>query len=157
MFQAPCTALDLVTAALIPGTEIRSDNTKLFEFKHQSICRSKYTVSDSPSDLDSHSQEIQTLSLVSCCETVQIEEREPQQHCFKLGRWDVLQRGKAALPSLHSCKSMELVGRRRLNSCLAPCQIKWLCCEETARGREAGEGHLSRAENFQGGPCVRSG
>lgn len=41
-------------------------------------------VADSSSDLDSHSQEIQTLNLVSCCETVQIKERESQWDCFKL-------------------------------------------------------------------------
>lgn len=31
-----------------------------------------------------HSQEIQTLNLVSCCKTVQIEERESRRDCFKL-------------------------------------------------------------------------
>lgn len=45
----------------------------------------------------------------------------------------ILQRGKAAWPSLPSCKTMELVERKWLNSCLVPCQVKWLCCEETAR------------------------
>lgn len=40
----PCTALDLVTATLIPDSQIRSDNTKLFEFKHHSVYRSKYRV-----------------------------------------------------------------------------------------------------------------
>lgn len=53
LFQPPGTALDLVTATLIPVTEIKNDNTKFFELKHQSVCRLKYMVADSPSDLDS--------------------------------------------------------------------------------------------------------
>lgn len=60
MFQAVGTALGSVTAVPNCGTEIGSDNTKLFEFKHQPVCRSEYTAADSPSDLSSHSQEIQT-------------------------------------------------------------------------------------------------
>jgi len=119
MFQAPGTALDLVTATLIPTAEIRSDNVKLFEFKHQSVCRSKYAAADSPSDLDCHSPEIQTLHPVSCCETVQIEERESLWDCFKLEEGMFCKEEKQPY-----CISTELVGTRRLNSCLAPCQIK---------------------------------
>lgn len=60
MFQAVGTASGSVTATPSCGAEIGRDDTKLFEFKHQPVCRPEYTAADSPSDLGSHSQEIQT-------------------------------------------------------------------------------------------------